>query len=86
MRKLLFFHAPWCSPCRRYVKEYIEPLEQLAGEDKVVRVNAQDAPQTAEKYGIDKIPTVVILDGAAVVWKGSEKINVETVAAWLKGE
>ena len=86
MRKLLFFHAPWCSPCRRYIKEYIEPLEQLAGEDKVVRVNAQDAPQTAEKYGVDKSPTVVILDGAAVVWKGAEKINIETVAAWLKGE
>ena len=27
MRKLLFFHAPWCPPCRFYEKQFMEPLE-----------------------------------------------------------
>lgn len=42
MRKLLFFHSPWCPPCRFYEKEFIFPLIRMAGADKVQKVNAQE--------------------------------------------
>lgn len=63
MKKLLFFHAPWCPPCRLYEREVIAPLEQCVGAGRIVRVNAQNDPFTAEKYNVDKLPTIVILDG-----------------------
>lgn len=63
VRKLLFFYAPWCPPCHFYDREIITPLEQQIGADRIMRVNAQDSPFTAEKYGVDKLPAIIILDG-----------------------
>ncbi len=84
MRKLLFFHASWCPPCRFYEREFIIPLEQVAGRDKVQRVNAQDDPFTAEKYLIDKLPAVALLDGDTVHMSRTGAIDVDEVASWLK--
>ena len=67
MRKLLFFHAPWCSPCRFYTGQFIEPLEQLAGTEQVIRINAQNEPFMAKKYRVDKLPTVILLVGDTVL-------------------
>lgn len=63
MRILLFFYAPWCPPCHFYDREIITPLEQQIGADRIRRINAQNAPFTAEKYGVDKLPAIIVLDG-----------------------
>ena len=86
MRKLLFFHAPWCSPCLFYVAQFIEPLEQIVGCDQIIRMNAQNEPFKAEKYRVDKLPTVILLDGNNVYMECTGAININKVARWLKGE
>lgn len=86
MRKLLFFYAPWCPPCRFYTRQFIEPLEQLIGPEHVVRINAQSEPFRAEKYGVDKLPTVILLDGDNVHVECTGAMDVDEVAEWLKGE
>jgi thioredoxin 2 len=59
--------APWCGPCRT-----VSPiLEQLAGEFagkcKVVKVNVDQAPAISNRYGVQGIPTLVLLrDGREV--------------------
>jgi len=59
--------APWCGPCRT-----VGPiLEQLAGEFagrcKVVKVNVDDAPALGARFGVQGIPTLVLLrDGREV--------------------
>ncbi len=85
MRKLLFFHAPWCSPCRFYTGQFIEPLEQLAGTEQVIRINAQNEPFMAKKYRVDKLPTVILLDGDTVHMECTGAIDIDKVAKWLKG-
>ena len=85
MRKLLFFHAPWCPPCRFYEKQFITPLERIAGADKIQRINAQDDPFTAEKYQVDKLPTVVLLDGYTVHMRRTGAIDIDKAAGWLRG-
>lgn len=85
MRKLLFFHAPWCPPCRFYEKQFIIPLAQKAEEDKIQKINAQDDPFTAEKYGVDKLPAVVLLDGESVRMNRTGAIDIEMIARFLEG-
>lgn len=85
MRKLLFFHAPWCSPCRFYTGQFIEPLEQLAGTEQVIRINAQNEPFMAKKYRVDKLPTMILLDGDTVHMECTGAIDIGKVAKWLKG-
>ncbi|MEA2434081.1 MAG: thioredoxin 1 [Actinomycetota bacterium] len=58
------FWAEWCGPCRLVTPE----LEKLQGEYgdkvKVVKLNIDDAPGVASKYGIMSIPTIALfVDG-----------------------
>lgn len=85
MRKLIFFHASWCPPCRFYENQFIAQLENLVGADHIERVDAWKEPHRAEKYHVERLPTVVLLDGETVYMNRTGAINVEEVAGWLKG-
>lgn len=85
MRKLMFFHASWCGPCKVYNREFITPLEEMVGADHIERIDAWKHPQRAEKYDVDKLPTVVLLDGEAIHMNRTGAIDVKKVAEWLKG-
>ena len=85
MRKLIFFHASWCPPCRFYENQFIAPLENLVEADHIERVDAWKEPHRAEKYHVDRLPTVVLLDGDTVHTNRTGAIDVNEVANWLKG-
>ena len=84
MRKLLFFHATWCPPCRFYEKQFIAPLEQIARSNKVRRIDTQSDPFTAERYQVDKLPAVVLLDGEKAYASLTGAIDVKALGEWLK--
>lgn len=60
---LVDFWAPWCGPCRMVAPVVEEIAEQYVGQVKVVKVNTDDSPGVASKYGIRSIPTLMIFKG-----------------------
>lgn len=70
MRKLLFFYAPWCSPCKFYSKEIISKVEAELP-SHVVRINAENRPDLAQKHDIDRLPSIVMLDGENVILRST---------------
>jgi len=63
---LVDFSAAWCGPCKK-----LEPLiEEIAGEYgerlKVVKVNVDNAPATAAKFGVLSVPTVIFFRDGTV--------------------
>ena len=64
---LLDCWAPWCGPCRMLEPIIDQIAEEQAGSIKIVKLNVDENPQTAVKFGIMSIPTMLIFkDGEAV--------------------
>jgi len=58
------FWAEWCGPCRLVSPELEKIQVEYDGKVKVVKLNIDDAPGVAAKYGIMSIPTIALfVDG-----------------------
>jgi thioredoxin len=54
------FWAEWCGPCRMIAPALEEISSSLDGKVKIVKLNVDENPQVAAKYGIQSIPTLMI--------------------------
>jgi len=61
------FWAPWCGPCRMVAPEMEKLAEGLGSRGSVVKVNIDEQPALASRYGVMSIPTLMIFDGETVV-------------------
>ena len=57
---LVDFWAPWCGPCRMFSPVVDQVAEEQAGRAKVVKVNIDEEPELAQRYGVMSIPTLVV--------------------------
>jgi thioredoxin 1 len=57
------FWAEWCGPCRMIAPALEEISGSLGDKVKIVKLNVDENPQTAAKYGIQSIPTLMIFKG-----------------------
>ncbi len=63
---LVDFWAEWCGPCRMLTPIIHEIAEATAGRLKVGKVNVDQAQRVATQYGIQSIPTLILLVGGQV--------------------
>ena len=57
---LVDFWAEWCGPCHAVAPILDKIAEERAGELRLVKVNIDEEPEIAERYGIASIPTMVL--------------------------
>ena len=63
---LLDFWAPWCGPCRR-VGPILDEIAQERADIKVGKVNVDEQPELAGRFGVMSIPTLVVMKNGKVV-------------------
>ena len=63
---LLDFWAPWCGPCRM-VGPIVEEIASERADIKVGKVNVDEQPELAGRFGVMSIPTLVVMKNGRVV-------------------
>ena len=61
------FWAPWCAPCRMIAPILDELSDDYSEVVKIAKVNVDENPQTAQKFSVTSIPTVVILKNGEII-------------------
>lgn len=64
---LVDFWAPWCAPCFMVAPVVKEIAEEYEGRLKICKLNVDEGPKIASKYGIMSIPTLAIFKNGAQV-------------------
>src|SRR6266511_2312841 len=81
------FWAPWCGPCRA-VAPIFEQLSQEQDRGVFAKVNLDDSPEYASRYGVLSIPTAILFENGepkeAVIGARPRSYYENAWAQWLK--
>ena len=64
---LVDFWATWCGPCRMLAPTIAQIAEEKAGQVKVCKLDVDEVPSVAQKYGISSIPTLIVFKNGSPV-------------------
>jgi thioredoxin 2 len=78
---LVDFWAPWCGPCRSMAPQFELAARQLKGKAILAKVNSDDNPKTASRYGIRSIPTLVKLERGVETSRQSGAVPAARIVA-----
>ncbi len=79
------FWAPWCGPCMMMAPAYEQAAAQLEPRVRLAKLNTEEAQQSAGKYAIRSIPTIVLFDHGREVTRQSGAMQLPQLKQWIEG-
>ena len=67
---LVDFYADWCNPCRM-VSPFIEQIAEENPQYLVGKINVDNEPELAQKFGVSGIPMLVVMENGRVIKQSS---------------
>jgi thioredoxin 1 len=77
------FWAEWCGPCRMIAPALDEIAGAMQGKVKVVKLNVDENPATAAKYGIMSIPTLMIFKNGEMASRQIGAAPKQKLEQWI---
>ena len=81
---LLDFYADWCGPCRM-VSPIVDEIAEERDDILVGKINVDEEPALAERFGVFSIPTLVVMKKGEVVNQSAGARPKAQILAMLKG-
>ena len=75
--------APWCGPCRMVSPALEQVATQLAGRLKLVKVNVDESPRLQQRFGVQAIPTLMLLRDGQVAARRTGAAPAPALQTWV---
>lgn len=75
--------APWCAPCRAVSPALEQLASDLAGRVKLVKVNVDEAPALAQRFAVQAVPTLLVMNRGQVVACQAGAAPADVLRKWL---
>ena len=80
---LVDFWAEWCGPCKMLTPTIEAIAKDYKDKSSIVKINVDDAPAIATKYGIRSIPSILLFSNGEVVEQRVGAVSKEELASIL---
>jgi thioredoxin 2 len=77
------FWAPWCGPCRTMAPAYEEAAARLALNVRLAKLNTEDEPDIAARFGIRGIPTLIAFGHGRELARQSGAVGLPALLRWI---
>lgn len=79
------FSATWCGPCKMLAPVIEQVSEQLGDKVKFYNVDVDDAPELAGEFGINSVPSVLLLKNGRLVAQSVGFRPGPALKSWIEG-
>jgi len=76
--------APWCGPCRMMGPMYERAARELEPGMRLIKLNMDNAPQIAARYGIQAVPTLMLLKAGKLIAQEAGARDSQGIIAWAR--
>ena len=76
--------APWCGPCRMVSPALAQVAADLSGRVKLVKVNVDESPEIQRRFGVQAIPTLMVLRNGQVAARRAGAAPAAELRKWVE--
>jgi thioredoxin 2 len=77
------FWAPWCAPCRMMAPAFEEATRRMEPVARFAKLNTDESRETAARYGIRSIPTLMVFKGGREVARQPGAMPPDSLMRWI---
>jgi len=78
------FWAPWCGPCQMMAPAYEQAAARIEPRARLGKVDTEQNPMLAQRYGIRSIPTLVIFRGGRQIVSQPGAMGLPQLLQWIE--